>query len=264
MDSRTLQLDVAVDTGGTFTDIVGRRSDGKIEILKVPSTPHDPGQAVLDGLQALQAVLPGTVTHIAHGTTVATNGLLESKGAQALLITNKGFEDLLELRRQNRPSIYDLTPSPRASLIPRERVLGIRGRLDHLGNELDPLESVIGFIETNRSIIEASESLGICLLYGHVNCSHERQIKKVLTEQFPDKPLTLASELSPLSREYERAETVAANAFIAPIMSRYLEKLAATLLPATLTVMDSSGGRLPARQAIEAPDVQRSQGTAPC
>ena len=174
MDSRTLRLDVAVDTGGTFTDIVGRRSDGKVEILKVPSTPHDPSQAVLRGLEELQSILPGEVTEVKHGTTVATNGLLENKGARSILITNQGFEDLLELRRQNRPGIYELCPAPRASLIPRSNILGFQGRMDHLGHELEAMENVEAFMLQHAELLEASESIGICFLYGHINDEHER------------------------------------------------------------------------------------------
>ncbi len=253
MDSRALHLDVAVDTGGTFTDVVGRRSDGQIKVLKVPSTPDDPGRAVLQGIAELQKVLPGVLRHVAHGTTVATNGLLEAKGSRAVFITTKGFEDLLLLRRQNRPSIYELCPTPPQALIPRDRTLGIKGRINHHGAIIEPLESIEAFIAANKNVLNSAESVAVCLLYGHVNAAHETAVGQALRASYPDKHITLASELSPLSREYERAETVAANAFIGPIMSDYLGKLALDLEPAALTVMDSSGGRLPVSEAIDSP-----------
>lgn len=253
MDPSTLSINVAVDTGGTFTDIVARRSDGVTQTLKVPSTPDDPSEAVLNGLAQLGKVLPGQVTQVGHGTTVATNGLLEGKGARALLITNAGFEDLLNLRRQNRPNIYDLTPSPRAALISRERVLGITGRLRFDGTIHTPLESMDDFIQENHDALRDAESFAVCLLHSYANPSHEEDIGAALLSAFPDTPLTLSSKISPLSREYERAETTAANAFIAPVMTRYISKLQNEISPAVLSVMDSAGGRLTAQDAIREP-----------
>jgi 5-oxoprolinase (ATP-hydrolysing) len=253
VDPSTLTIDVAVDTGGTFTDIVARRSDGATQTLKVPSTPRDPSEAVLNGLAALAKVLPGNVTHVAHGTTVATNGLLEGKGARAVLITNSGFEDLLQLRRQNRPNIYDLFPSPRPPLIPRTQTLGLVGRLRHDGSTHTEQEDLAAFIQTHHELLASAESFAVCLLHSYANPVHEQQVGAALTAAFPGVPLTLSSRISPLSREYERAETTAANAFIAPVMTRYIGKLRADIAPAELSVMDSAGGRLTVQGALKEP-----------
>lgn len=253
MDPAALLIDVAVDTGGTFTDIVARRSDGATQALKVPSTPHDPSEAVLYGLAELAKVLPGRLVHLAHGTTVATNGLLEGKGARAVLITNQGFEDLLSLRRQNRPNIYDLSPSPRSPLIPREQTLGIEGRMRHDGAIQTALEPLEAFIGKHYKLLNNAESFAVCLLHSYANPEQELKIGAALSEAFPSTPLTLSSKISPLSREYERAETTAANAFIAPVMTGYLTKLQRKIAPATLSVMDSAGGRLTVSDAVDEP-----------
>ena len=125
--------------------------------------------------------------------------------------------------------------------------------MDHLGHELEAMENVEAFMLQHAELLEASESIGICFLYGHINDEHERILGAALQKRYPEKSITLSSLLSPLSREYERAETVAANAFIAPIMSQYIRQLETVIAPAKLTVMDSSGGRLPAKEAIERP-----------
>src|SRR5262245_28816571 len=133
----------AIDTGGTFTDLAARAPDGSVVRLKTPSTPDDPSRAIVTVLGELRAELSrrGLATYIAsvrHGTTVATNALLERRGGRVVLITNLGLEDILALRRQNRPDLYALHPTLPEPLVPRERTLGIRGRLDPSGAEVEP------------------------------------------------------------------------------------------------------------------------------
>lgn len=246
-------MDVAVDTGGTFTDLVAWTDQGSTLALKVPSTPHDPSLAVRHALEKLAQRMPGRVRSLVHGTTVATNALLERRGARVVFVTNAGFEDLLYLGRQNRPSIYQLHPTQEPPLVDAAHSVGVRGRLNYLGRETIPLEPLDSFIGSHYAMFEKAEAVAICLLHAYVNPQHERALKSALERHFPHASITLSSSLSPLSREYERAQTVVANAFVSPVISQYLAQLERIVQPAALTVMDSSGGRLSVEAATSAP-----------
>jgi N-methylhydantoinase A/oxoprolinase/acetone carboxylase beta subunit len=212
---------VGVDTGGTFTDVV--TVDGTL--AKVPSDPSDPSTAVAAG------VAPFDVTMLAHGTTVATNALLERRGAAVALITNAGLEDVIEIGRQNRPSLYDQWADRPEPLVPRAWRLGVAGRLAADGTELEPL----GPVPAGPDGVEA---VAVCLLHADLDSTHERAVAAVLRERGLD--VTCSHEVSPEFREYERTVTTVVNAYLRPVCRAYLQQLRP--LAAQVRVMTSAGG----------------------
>ena len=245
---------LGVDIGGTFTDFVSyvspdalMSSPGQLRIYKAPSTPGNPAQALLAGMQAL-GLDPATT--IVHGSTVATNALLERKGARAALITTEGFADVLEIGRQNRPALYDIMQQRPPVLIPRARRLELAERLDYQGEVLHAPTSE-AFERVLQQVAACDpESIAICLLYAFRNPAHEQALAALLRDRFPDVYLTLASELLPQFREYERTSTVAVNAYVQPIMARYLDNLRKHVSGA-LRIMQSSGGSISAATAAQ-------------
>ncbi|HVU13622.1 MAG TPA: hydantoinase/oxoprolinase family protein [Phototrophicaceae bacterium] len=242
---------VGVDIGGTFTDLV-LSADGELKIHKLLSTPGDPAQAMLAGLRAVSPQGLEVLARIAHGTTVATNAILERKGAKSALITTQGFRDLLFIGRQNRPLVYALAPELPPPLIPREHCYEVPERLDHTGAVLQPLDLVA--LDHVLDQIEAAgiESVAIGLLYSYVNGDHERAVRARILERglLTEEQIALSCEVLPEFREYERASTVALEAYVRPVMSRYLGHLESTLpLPGSLRVMKSDGGIISANNA---------------
>jgi N-methylhydantoinase A len=239
---------VAVDTGGTFTDLVLLR-DGTITTLKVPSSPADPAQAVLDGLVRL---LPaGTVFHLVHGSTVATNALLERRGARVVLVTNRGFEDVIEIGRQNRPQLYALVGHRLPPLVARDDRLGIAGRLGPGGEEIEPLDPGELRDLPSRLARHAPESVAIALLHSYADPSHERSVARALASL--GIPVSVSSDILPEFREYERTSTAVVNAFVAPVVDRYLARLAAETGAERVWIMGSNGGALPIERARREP-----------
>jgi N-methylhydantoinase A len=240
-------LIVGVDIGGTFTDLVVSE-DGKLRIHKLFSTPPDPAQAMLAGLTALTH---GRVARVAHGSTVATNAILERKGARTALITTQGFRDVLWLARQNRPDIYALYPQISPPLIPREWSYEVTERLDHHGEVLIPLD--ISTVDTALDALESQhiDAVAICLLYSFLNPTHERLIRQRILNRglLSEDQIALSSDVLPEFREYERASTVALEAYVRPVMSRYLAHLESKLPDTSLRVMKSDGGVISARTA---------------
>ncbi|HKY33209.1 MAG TPA: hydantoinase/oxoprolinase N-terminal domain-containing protein, partial [Candidatus Polarisedimenticolia bacterium] len=248
-------LRVGIDTGGTFTDIVIVRG-GAVEVWKEPSTPADPSAAILSGLlKALGGARPDHDALVVHGSTVATNALLEGKTARVAFVTNRGFEDLLEIGRQARPDLYNLGAERPAPLAPRELRFGVAGRLSAAAQELQPLDE-----RELSDLAAALESLGVesaavCLLHSYAEPSHERRAAAILAAT--GIPVSASCDLVPEHREYERASTAAVNAAVAPVMARYLERLAQALAPGAgretagprLLVMGSNGGALSAAAA---------------
>lgn len=243
---------VAIDTGGTFTDLVARTERGVVR-LKVPSTPDDPGRAVLAALKALSDRMGGgDIEAVRHGTTVATNALLERRGARVVAITNAGFEDVLRLRRQNRPDLYALHPVVPEPLV--ARTLGIAGRRGPDGI-VEPLEDLAAWVARHRLALAEAEAFAICLLHGYADGADEAALADALGEAFPGVPITTGA-IAPVFREYERASTVAVNAFLTPVMSTYLDRLHRVLADSgagRLTVMGSAGGLMPAAVAAREP-----------
>ncbi len=223
---------VGVDTGGTFTDVVGE--DGRI--AKVLSTPADPSQAVGEGVAGFGPDV------LAHGTTVATNALLERRGAVVALVTNAGFADLIEIARQDRPALYDPTVRRPAPLVPRELRLEVAGRLGPTGEELSPLGPV-------PEVPEGVEAVAVCLLHSDLDSSHEQAVAEELRARGLD--VTCSFEVSPQHREYERLSTTAANAYLRPRCGEYLSRLRA-LAPEVL-VLTSAGGLVPVDEAARMP-----------
>src|SRR5688500_15914917 len=166
---------IAIDTGGTFTDIV-LAVDGRAYVLKLPSTPEDPALAAIEGIRRLahSPTRPLADSVLIHGSTVATNALSELKGARVFLITNRGFEDVIEIGRQNRPQLYALSSTRPAPLVRREDRVGISGRLDHLGNELQPVDEQELSLLGERAADAAA--IAICMLHSYANPAHEIKV----------------------------------------------------------------------------------------
>ena len=239
---------LAVDTGGTFTDLV-LLADGAIETLKVPSTPEDPAEAVLEGIR--QMIPEGRGFLLLHGSTVATNALLERKGARVVLVTNEGFEDIIEIGRQNRPQLYALVGHRLQPLVDRGDRIGVAGRLGATGEEIAPLDTdqLTRLIDVVRS--RGAESVAVALLHSYANAAHEQTVADSLAES--GLPVSVSSSLVPEFREYERTSTTVVNAYVAPMMDRYLGRLASEAGAERVTIMGSNGGALPVERARREP-----------
>ena len=232
---------VAVDTGGTFTDFYAISTRG-VRLHKVASAPQDPSLALIRGLRELG--LEGPIV-LVHGSTVATNALLESKGARVALLTTAGFEDVLEIGRQNRPALYDLKVSRPKPLVERSRRIGIQERISSQGDVIAPLKSA-AIAAALRWLRKAKpESVAICLLGSFANPKHERRLAAALGDIWP---LSISSEISPEFREFERSSTTAVNAYVMPLMEKYLHHLKRAL-PHPIRIMQSNGGALSVEEA---------------
>jgi N-methylhydantoinase A len=239
---------VAVDTGGTFTDLV-LLDGGRLERLKVPSTPADPSQAVLDGLAR---ILPeGTRFTLLHGSTVATNALLERRGARVALVTNAGFEDVIEIGRQNRPQLYALVGTRLPPLVDRDERHGISGRLGPEGEEIEPLDEEELAALAEQLLRGDAQSIAISLLHAYADGGHESRVAAAVERL--GLPLSVSSRLVPEFREYERTATTVVNAYVAPIMDRYLGRLASEAGAERVRIMGSNGGALPVERARREP-----------
>ena len=242
-------LSVGIDAGGTFTDFVF--FDGKeISVNKVPSTPRDPSIAVLDGLKAHPAEF-SRISEIIHGTTVATNALLERDGAKTCLVTTMGFEDVIEIRRQNRERLYDLLWSPPAPLVPPELRFGVSERTDYQGRVfVCPDEAEMQEMKEEISSLGV-EAIAVCLLHSYANPENERRVAAALSGL--GIPITLSSELVAEFREYERTSTTVLNSYLIPKVNRYMRSLSRALEEKSLSIMQSNGGVISAGQAAGEP-----------
>jgi N-methylhydantoinase A len=235
---------VGVDVGGTFTDLVAI-VDGTLHVAKVPSTPADQSAGVIAALGET-SIDGGAVGAFAHGTTVATNALLERRGARTALLTTEGFRDVIEIARQTRPSLYDLTKRSPEPLVPRELRFTVRERAGPEGEEL-PLDE--GDLDAAVEALRAAdvEAVAVCLLFSFLHPSHERRVGEALRSALPGVDVSLSSEVLPEFREYERFSTTAADAYLSPRLNRYLRRLGDRLAEAGAPpplVMQSSGGVL--------------------
>ena len=228
---------LGIDTGGTFTDFVAI-TDERVTVHKLPSTPEDPAAAAAEGA----ALVPlGDDDAVAHGTTVATNALLERRGARTALVTTEGFEDVLEIGRQARRDLYDLAYRAPAPLVPRELRLGLAERVDAAGNVLRaPSPDEIDDIAARVRALEP-EAVAISLLFAFLHPEHERMLSEALADAAPF--VTTSSEVLPEFREYERTSAVVVNAYVGPLMSGYLDRLRERL-GRPMRVMQSSGGAI--------------------
>lgn len=271
-DMQTLSdIRIGVDSGGTFTDVVLLLDGRPLVTHKLASTSDDPGNAVLAGIESVlkkyvaqHADHPAGVSRyeVVHGSTVATNAILEGKGARVLLITTAGFEDLLWLARQNRPDLYALEPHREPPPIHREDVLGAEERMAYDGSVLKPLtdEEIARLIATVVS--KQPDAVLVSLLHSYANGAHEERIGRVLREAMPEVPVTISSELLPEFREYERMGTCLINAAVGPVMQRYLGNLDAAVGENRLRIMVSHGGVLSASVAAETPVMTILSGPA--
>ena len=264
---------IGIDTGGTFTDFVAARGS-RLTSFKAPSTPRNPAEAILAGIARILEAESGSF-EIVHGTTVATNALLERKGARTALITTEGFEDVIEIGRQARPDLYNLMVTRPAPLVPRELRFGVSERIGPDGSIITQLDeaSLARAVQQITSHHPGVESAAVCLLFSFANPSHEQSISRALEPL--GIPVSLSHQILPEYREYERTSTVVINAYLVPLMSRYLSALAEGLqavgsgqlavgnislatahrqLPtANLRVMQSNGGSVSAATAAAEP-----------
>ncbi len=244
---------IGVDTGGTFTDLLSIDNRG-LRVHKLPSVPDDPSRAILEGIRALlegsDADAPLEVT---HGSTVATNAVLERKGARTALITTAGFEDVLAIGRQTRPELYNFNVTRPEPLVPRNRIFGLGERLAYDGSVLLPINpaEVDALITCLRAL--QIESVAICFLHSYANPAHEKQVAAALRKA--GFRTSASYEVLPEYREYERWATTAVNAYVAPLMARYLDCLHTGLTamrPKTsLRIMQSNGGSISAARAAQ-------------
>lgn len=235
-------VQLGIDTGGTFTDFALLGNDGLIT-LKLPSTPADPSIAIMQGIEHLLGN-PDSV-EIIHGTTVGTNAFLQRKGAHTLLITTHGFEDVLFIGRQNRQRIYDLNLCRPAPIIGSDSIVGVRERTLYDGSVLTPLGNTVGRRLRRLCREKRIESVAVCLLHSYANPAHEQAIGRALANL--GLPVTLSSNILPEFREYERLTTTLINAYLSPVISRYITRLAAQLPGVPLSIQQSNGGLLPAK-----------------
>ncbi|WP_425400806.1 hydantoinase/oxoprolinase family protein [Aeoliella sp.] len=248
---------IGVDTGGTFTDVVADDcATGRSVRLKVPSTREDPSEAIATGVaQALEQLGVTAVERLVHGTTVATNALLERRGARTALVTTAGFRDLLAIARQNRPRLYDLRARRPTPLIPRELRLEVTERIDAEGAIRTPLE-----VAELEQVIDQLEQLGVesvavGLLFSHVNPAHELAIARRIAERLPNVGVSMSHAMAAVPGEFERLSTTVVNAFVQPVMHEYLTRLSQRLdaggVHTDVMVMKSSGGVGPAATVAE-------------
>lgn len=245
---------VGVDIGGTFTDLVVS-VDGQLKIHKLLSTPANPADAMLAGLETITPGGLQALQRVSHGSTVATNAILERKGAKTALITTKGFRDVLFIGRQNRPQLYALQPQLPPPLIPRQWCYEIPERLDYTGAVLTPLDTTALDKVLDDIAAQGIESVAVCFLYSYVNPDHERAVKQRILERglLQEWQVALSSDVLPEFREYERASTAALDAYVRPVMSRYLStlenRLNANGSRVSLRIMKSDGGVMSAGRA---------------
>ena len=250
-----------VDIGGTFTDlVVVDETSGAVRIGKVLTTAKDPAHGVEQGIQSLldeARVDAGRVRAVVHGTTLATNALIERKGARTALLTTEGFRDALEIRHEGRYDMYDLLIDPPAPLVPRHLRREVPERLLPDGTVLRPLDEAAARQVVAGLVADGVEAVAICLLHAYLNPVHERRLAQLLREMAPHLVVSCAADVVPEIREYERASTTTANVYVAPLMARYLEdlerRLAALGVPGQLYIMQSSGGIALPRLARQLP-----------
>ena len=234
---------IGVDAGGTFTDFVVLHDDGRMETFKLRSNPRRPAQVILEGLN--RACGKGRAD-VVHGSTVATNAFLERKGARTAFVTTAGFEDLLEIGRQNRAELYNLTPAPRRHLIDRALCFGVNERILFDGSVLRAPSAAEWKRLAAKLRKSGAESVAICFLHSYQNPAHERAALKALAGL--GIYVCASHEISPEFREYERASTTAVNAYVGPLMDAYLSELEGARR-FRIAIMQSNGGFLSAREA---------------
>ena len=246
-DTSALRRIVGIDVGGTFTDIAVLE-DGELTVHKLPSTPADPSRGILQGVKETGV----TSAEFVHGSTVATNALLEGKGARTALVTTMGFEDVLEIGRQSRAELYNFEMDRAPALAPWELRFGLPERVDHTGAIVEDLtqeaiQTLIGLLEESKA-----EAVAVSFLFSFLNTAHEDMVLNALRQMKNPPYISVSSRVLPEFREYERASTVVVNSYVGQVMSRYLGELEGPLGKG-LRIMQSSGGSITAGLASEQP-----------
>jgi 5-oxoprolinase (ATP-hydrolysing) len=261
---------IGADVGGTFTDVVLQRDDGRVSFLKVLSSPPNYDQAVIGALRSLVSSgadeEPVTLGEVVHGTTVATNAVLEGRGCRTALVTTAGFRDVLELRRVRTPHHYDYFWNKPPPLVERHLRFEIDERMTAGGEVLSPFdeEEARGLA---RRLAEAEvEAVAVCLLHSHKHPAHEERLGRILREELPHASISLSSEILREQQEYERSAATAVNAYVQPLMSRYLDEIQSAITEissaAPLMIMQSSGGLMNADAASARPVYALESGPA--
>ena len=264
---------IGIDVGGTFTDLVAIDEAGHTVLAKSPSTPQDQSLGVMAGLEELALRLGLHVSEmlaqtprLVHGTTVATNALLERKGARVALLTTEGHRDILEMREGLKPNRYDLRSAPPEPLVPRELRFGVRERLRPNGEvsvalDQDSLGEAIAAIKQ-----AGATSVAICFLHAYRNRAHEVAAAERLKRELPGLSLSCSSDVLPQIKEYERVSTTVVNAFVGPVLRNYLERLERRLseagLQGRLFIVLSHGGIAPVAEAVRLAAATVSSGPA--
>src|SRR5262245_19751607 len=251
---------VGVDIGGTFTDIVLIGSGGAVHTKKISSSVEDYDRAIVDGLAEMFAetgVAPGAIEEVRHGTTVASNAILEQKGARVGLITSKGFRDVLEIRTLRMPRLYDMAWTKPPPLVERYLRQVVDERIDYRGRIERALDPGDAERAVEALLAEKVEAIAVCLLNSFANPAHELLLRDIVRRRAPGLPLCISWEVLPEIKEYERTSTTVINAYVMPIVATYLmamrRRLDAAHIPARLLLMQSNGGLTTDKAAAERP-----------
>lgn len=256
---------LGADIGGTFTDVVLEKGK-EVFSTKVLTTYAAPENAIIDGMHQVCAkagITPGQIEQIIHGTTLATNALIERRGAKTALITTQGFRDVIEMRTESRFEQYDLNLTLPEPLLPRQFRFSVAERVNAKGEVMVPLERAD--IEAVADQIDEAgfESVAVGLIHSYLNPTHEQMVRDVLAERLPEVSVSISSEVSPQMREYERFNTVVANAYIKPLMASYLGRLEDRLktegVGCRVFLMHSGGGIISIQNATDFPCVWSNQ-----
>lgn len=266
----TSKYRLGIDIGGTFTDAtLIDEETGTVHVVKVPSTPSKPSSGFINAaLRVLEEadVAPSELSYVVHGTTVATNAIIEGNIARTAFVTTEGFSDMLEIARQTRPTLYDLRFVKPKPLVPRHLSFGIPERVDARGNTVTPLNETSVADVARQLKIEGVESVAVCFLHSYANAEHEQRTGRLLQKFLPGVPISLSTELASEFREYFRASTTVVNASVRPIVARYLkgieERLRKEGVDAELLVMQSSGGIFTFEAAMKQPVSMVESGPA--
>ncbi|MFO6464926.1 hydantoinase/oxoprolinase family protein [Jannaschia sp. KMU-145] len=256
----TTRTRLSADIGGTFTDVV-LAHDGALHSTKVLTTYDAPERAILDGMDTVCAkagIAPAAIEQVLHGTTLATNALIERRGANTVLVTTEGFRDVIEMRTESRFEQYDLNIVLPEPLLTRDRRLTVRERMDADGAPLIALEEE-AIVATLAALHDAApfDSVAIALIHAYANPAHERMLRDAIADAFPEAAISISSEVSPQMREYERFNTTVANAYIKPLMKSYLDRLGGAMeaqgVTAPIFMIHSGGGLMSLGDAAEFP-----------
>ncbi len=267
MSNQQQRTQVGIDTGGTFTDLVAvDPATGMITTFKTPSVPSNPGQALLNAI-AGAGIEMDAIGSLVHGTTVATNALIERKGARVGFLTTAGHEDIPYIQRINRKTLYDLHwQKPRPLLMSRRESVGVPERIGSDGQILRPLDQKALEAQCRVLAERGVEAIAICLLFAYVNPAHEELAYAIVERELPGIPVSVSHQVAPIWREYERSSTTIADAYLKPLMGRYIRSLTESLsgegLRSSWTIMKSNGGAMQSQAAAENPIQTAQSGPA--